>query len=52
MPYRIFRIAILNNPELFLDHSINGELDKECELLKKEYIEIIRMAKYKYIEIS
>lgn len=45
------KFLTLNNPELFLDHSINGELDKECELLKKEYIEIIRMAKYKYIEI-
>jgi hypothetical protein len=35
-------------PELFVGHCINGELNEKAEKLKKEYIEILRLSGYEY----
>ena len=35
-------------PDIFRDYSMNGDLNKQGELLKKEYYDIIRLANFNY----
>ena len=44
------RELIHNKPELFDGHCMNGQLNKDAEILKQEYIEILQLAGIKYIE--
>lgn len=44
------RQLIQTQPEIFRGHCINGELNDEADRLKKEYIEILRLAGYEYVD--
>lgn len=44
------RNLIITQPELFVGHCINGKLGEKAEKLKKEFIEILKLARYEYID--
>lgn len=44
------RQLIQTQPDLFRGHCINGELNEQADRLKKEYIEILRLAGYEYVD--
>jgi hypothetical protein len=44
-------ILIKTQPELFEGHCINGELNRIAQILKKEFIEILELARYEYKEL-
>lgn len=46
------RELIQTNPELFEGHCMNGELNEEAEILKLEYIDILKLATINYSEIK
>jgi hypothetical protein len=44
------RNLIITQPKLFVGHCINGKLEEKAEKLKKEFIEILKLARYEYVD--
>lgn len=44
------RNLIITRPELFIERCINGKLGENAQQLKKEFIEILKLARYEYKE--
>lgn len=45
---KFLRLNKDKNPDLFKDYSMNGDLNKNGEILKKEFYDIIQLAGYNY----
>lgn len=44
------RNLVITNPDLFYGHCMNGDLDEVSNTLKREFIEILKLARYNYKE--